>query len=147
MEHSSRFVEFVYVVLSIYKFVCLGYSQAFIYNVEDARVLLNKLAEQTDDGVAFRRHLFYIGSTFIGDNTTYVNGVGAVGEITFTPEANLGNFSCNGTNERPCELLNVAFSSSSTVCLAIDAAYQTCTRQYVFNDVRCKLLLCSRCLC
>ena len=105
--------------------------------MEEARILLNKLAEQTDDGVEFRRHLFYVGSTFIGDNTTFVNGVGEIGEITFTPEANLGNFSCNGTNAQACELLSVDFYSSATVCLAIEAAYDVCIYQYVFNDVRC----------
>lgn len=118
----------------------IGFSQTYIYNVEDARILLYKLAEQTDDGVAFRKHLFYIGSTFIGNGQHFVNGVGSVGEVTYTPEANYGNFSCDGTNAYSCSLLNVFYNSSSKVCKAIEAMYAQCEYQYIFNNVQCKLL-------
>eukprot|EP01034_Spumella_vulgaris_P028799 gene28799-35723_t len=113
-----------------------GYPQAYIYSIDEARLLLDTLARQDQQGQDFRRHVLYTGSTFIGDGVNYVNGVGNVGEITFTPEANLGNFSCHDSpNAAACDLLDTNYASSGKLCLQVEAMYTTCYNQYRFVEI------------
>ena len=67
------------------------------------------------DGVAFRKHIAYAGTTFIGDGNpdNYVNEVGDVGEYAFVSEANRGDFSCTGIYATACSTLDVFFTSSA----------------------------------
>lgn len=114
-----------------------GYPGHWIYNISDARLLLDYLSSNSSEGLEFRRHLMYTGSTFIGDGETFINGVGAVGEVTFTPEANRGNFSCPGTAAAgACELLNTFVDSTAAQCVTVNNLYLSCYNSYLFATNR-----------
>lgn len=118
-----------------------GYPNTWISSVEDAKTLLFALARRDDIGVELRRLILFRGSTFIGDGVNFENGVGEVGEITYTTEANLGNFSCTGENAAACSLLNEFYASSAANCLFIQELHDSCVNQFNFLNNRCKLLL------
>lgn len=119
--------------------VLQGYPYTWIYDVEEARTLLDALARDDDIGVSFRRHIMYVGSTFIGDGVNFENGVGDAGDVTFTREANRGNFSCTGPNEAACRILDFFVSSSAAQCGVVGQLYDTCIKQYTFANDKCKL--------
>ncbi len=108
-----------------------GYPQAWIYNPYDAGALLAAMADKSAPGVAFRRHVAYTGTTFVGDGipSNYVNGVGDVGELAFTAEANRGDFSCTGIYQHACSVLNTFFNSSAAAADQVDALFQICKKQ------------------
>jgi hypothetical protein len=115
--------------------VIQGYPQAWLYSIPDARLLLDTLARNDQVGVDFRRHIMYLGSSFIGDDTVLVNEIGRKGEVTFMTEVNFADFTCPGTiTEEACELLNVNFTSSTEECAFIESLYKLCTREQLFND-------------
>jgi len=111
-----------------------GYPNAFIYSISDARVLLGKLASADDDGFEFRRHISSAGTTFIGDGSHFVNGVGDAGDLAFTQEYNRADFRCddNPANKAACDILAANFTSSSTNCYVVEALYSQCLRQSKF---------------
>jgi hypothetical protein len=113
-----------------------GFPYHWIYSVDDSRTLLNALARNDSLGVSFREHIFYRGSTLIGDGVNLVNNVGDLGEVAFTPEANLGNFSCTGELAPACDLLTSVQSSSSGQCASVNSLYTACFREYVFLQNR-----------
>lgn len=113
-----------------------GFMSFWLYDIEDSRVLLAALSRRDQYGVAFRERLMYVGSTFFGDGINYVNSVGDLGEVTFTPEANRGNFSCTGPLARACEILNTFEDSSAAQCAAIDNLYDICFHNSVFLQNR-----------
>lgn len=113
-----------------------GFPYHWIYSVDNARTLLNALARNDSVGVDFREHIFYRGTTLIGDGTNFVNNIGAVGEVTFTPEANLGDFTCTGEVQEACDLLNFFQPSSAAQCEAVNDLYSRCFREYVFLQNR-----------
>lgn len=118
-----------------------GFPHALLTSVDDARTLLSALARADETGVAFRRHLLYTGATYIGDGEHPVNDVGDVGDVTFTREANRGNFSCPGTEEEAaCDLLAQFFSSSTEQCDAVQNYYLTCRSQRLDADNGCRYL-------
>jgi hypothetical protein len=115
--------------------VIQGYPQAWIYSLSDARLLLDTLARTDQVGVNFRRHIMYTGSTFIGDGSRLVQGVGDVGDITFMREVNFADFTCPGQpTEAQCLLLNQTYTSSAEECQVIADLYKQCTREQLFND-------------
>ena len=98
-----------------------GYPHAWIYNVSAARDLLYALGDPKPAGVEFRRHLTYVATTFVGDGVNYDNGVGALGDLAFTAEANRGDFSCPGTPyESVCATMSNVYTSSYAKCLEIE---------------------------
>lgn len=111
-----------------------GYPHAFINNFADANKLLNSLADVSYSGYEFRKHIVYRGTTLIGDGRSFFNNVGGLGEVAFTPEYILGNFSCTGVHEGSCDLLDTYFASSSAQCSVIQSFYTTCTDEYLFQD-------------
>ena len=124
-----------------------GYTDAWIYSLDDARTLLHALARRDDIGVQLREHIAYRGTTFFGDGVNFVNSVGELGEVTFTKEANRGNFSCEGTNEPACAILDVFYESSTAQCFEIQALFEDCEDQFVFENNRCKHLFHANFLC
>ena len=109
----------------------VGYPQAWIYNPLEARVLLAALADKSEDGIKFRTHIVYTGTTFVGDGNpnNYVNAVGDVGELAFTSEANRGNFACNGTYSQACGILNTFYNSSAAAADQVNGIFQKCLTQ------------------
>lgn len=105
----------------------LGYPYLRISNVTEAGVLLQTLARTDDVGFEFRKNILYRATTLIGDGTNFVNDVGEVGEIAFTTENNMGNFSCAGEAEEACTTLSFSNYSSYEGCLYIqNKAYLHC---------------------
>lgn len=94
----------------------MGYPMNIITDVFESRDVLYALAEKNETGVEFRRHLIYSATTFIGDGTYFVNGVGKVGDVTFTSEFTRANFSCVGNFSSACSIINIKFNSSSAGC-------------------------------
>jgi hypothetical protein len=116
-----------------------AYPSAFIYAVDDAKAVLLTLAGSHHDHIQFRQHIIYTTTTFIGDGTYYKNGVGDIGDVTYTDENNRGNYTCydNRNNEKPCEILNVAFDSSADECETVQLIYEACLEQ-IFRQNPCK---------
>lgn len=113
-----------------------GFPQAYIYDPYEARDLLIALADRGTDGVAFRQHVAYAGTTFIGDGVAenYVNEVGDVGEYAFVSEANRGDFSCTGTYAAACATLDTFFTSSAQNAYTVDALFQACKARFQKQD-------------
>lgn len=103
-----------------------GFPVASIFDVDDSKNLLYALSDRSDAGTDFRRHVVYVGSTLIGDGTFLENEVGQVGDRAFTPEANRGNFACNGIFSSTCNVLGVFYTSSSAFCNTVDAIFKVC---------------------
>lgn len=114
--------------------IAQGFPWARIDSVADSKTLLYALSRRDAIGEAFRQHVVYSGTTFVGNGKDIVNGVGAVGEFAYTTEANMGNFSCSRDsvyfsyeeNIAPCEVLNVFITSSPQQCLDIETEYAIC---------------------
>ena len=121
--------------------VLQGYPQAWIYSVDDARTLLHALARRDATGVALRSHIVRQGTTFFGEGKIIAGGVGALGDVTFTQEANANSFICDGDNEEACRLLNIFYNSSAALCTEIEGLYDTCLNQYNFQNNKCTNLL------
>lgn len=116
--------------------VLQGFPHTFIYSVDDSRRLLNLLASNTLEGLEFRRHVMYVGSTLIGDGVHFVNKVGNVGEVAFTREANLGDFSCDGKSfAYECNLLAQFYPSSAEQCNEVQQLYLKCIDQVTLQEV------------
>lgn len=118
--------------------VLQGYPYAWIYSIEDSKVLLDELARTDARGVMFREHIMHIGSTLIGDGINKDNDVGDIGDVTFTREANRGNFSCTGSSGEACSILNRFINSSKEQCQAVGDLYTTCFNQYTYSNNKCK---------
>lgn len=104
-----------------------GYPVAWIYNVTEAKNLLYALSDNSDDGTEFRKHLVYVATTLVGDGTFIDNGIGAVGERAFTPEANYGRFLCPESRfSSTCALLDQSYQSSADICRYLDSIYIIC---------------------
>ncbi len=97
-----------------------------ISSVEDAKILLYALARDDAVGTAFREHVIYASTTFIGDGTNVVNGVGHKGDRVFIREMPTGNFSCSGPNEYVCGIIAPLLPSTKAACLDVEANYQSC---------------------
>lgn len=124
-----------------------GYPQSYIFDPYEARDVLIGLADKSLDGVAFRQHIAYAGTTFVGDGVAenYVNEVGDVGEYAFTAEANRGDFSCTGIYSTACDVLNVFYTSSANNAYTVDAIYELCKTNYQrANPWITSLELCER---
>lgn len=117
-----------------------GYPHAWIYSIAEARTLLHALARRDFIGVELRRHIAYQATTFLGDGVNFIRGVGAVGDITFTKEANKNNFTCTGENEATCTLLDRQYFSSAADCQAVEDLYLFCVDQFNFQNNKCKRL-------
>jgi hypothetical protein len=117
-----------------------GYPQAWLYSVDEARTLLHALARRDSVGVALRRHIVYQGTTFFGDGVNITRGVGELGDRTFTTEANLNSFSCDGDGENAevCQMLDNLYSSSPQHCLEIEELYTVCEDRYNLDNIKCK---------
>ena len=112
-----------------------GYPNHLIYNVSEARVLMNAMAANDSGGHIFRQFIAETGTTLVGDGTHYFHGVGALGEVAYTPEYNLGDFSCSGENAHACRILNHFNYSSVGNCLVVQSYYDKCiTRLYYDNS-------------
>jgi hypothetical protein len=126
----------------------VGFPQAYIYDPYEARDVLIALADKSASGVAFRQHLVYTGTTFVGDGVAehYINEVGDIGEYAFTAEANRGNFSCpDSLYNGACEVLNVFYTSSAQNAYAVDAIFEKCKVEYqTANPYIQDLSLCER---
>jgi hypothetical protein len=120
-----------------------GYPHAWLYSVDDSRTLLHALARRDSVGVALRRHIAYQGTTFIGDGVHFVRSVGAVGDRTFTTEANRNSFACEGENAEPCRLLDVFYNSSYAECQVISKLYTDCEDHFNLDNVKCKVCFIS----
>ena len=118
-----------------------GFPQAWIYSVDDARLLLHTLADRSKFGYEFRKLIVYQSTTLIGDGVHYINGVGAVGETTFILEANLNSFLCDGNNSNACFLANIVRGSNVGNCTFVEKLYTDCVYQFNFEDNKCKLPL------
>ena len=115
----------------------VGYPQAWIYDPLEARDLLIALADRSSDGVAFRRHIVFAGTTFVGDGVpdNYINEVGDVGEFAFTSEANRGDFACDGDfYENACNILNVFYTSSADAATQVNSIFEKCKSQFFKDD-------------
>jgi hypothetical protein len=115
-----------------------GFPYAWIYSVEDARTLLFQLARRDSIGVLFRERIMYKGTTLIGDGKHFVNGVGDIGDIAFSREANRGDFACEGDSAAACLVLDVFYNSSAAQCEAVETLYTNCINQYTFSNNLCK---------
>jgi hypothetical protein len=93
-----------------------GFPNLRVFDVNESKTLLYALARDDEIGVDLRRHVVKVATTFIGDGENYDGGVGDVGEITFTPEFNRGNFTCEGPNEDACAVLDFKNASSAYFC-------------------------------
>ena len=93
-----------------------GFPGHVIYNVSDARTLLYSMANTSPAGSEFRRHIVAVGTTLVGDGVHFMHGVGLEGEVAYTPESNLGDFSCVGEMHQACELLAQYSDSSANQC-------------------------------
>ena len=89
-----------------------GFPSHVIYEVSEARTLLHAMSDTSPKGSEFRRHIVAVGTTLIGDGVHFTHGVGLKGEVAYTPESNLGDFSCEGEMQQACALL-VQYSASS----------------------------------
>jgi len=112
-----------------------GYPYAWIYNVSDARLLLHSLARRDAVGVSLRQHIAYQGTTFVGDGINTIRGVGEIGDLAFTTEANLNHFNCTGPNQEVCSLLDNFYASSEAQCSAIQTLFYACI---LSTNNRCK---------
>ncbi len=121
--------------------VLQGYPYAWIYSIEDARILIDALARRDSVGVIFREHIMYVGSTLIGDGINKDNDVGDLGDVTFTREANRGNFSCIGPSSPACAILSRFINSSKEQCQAVGDLYTTCFNQYTYSNNKCKFFI------
>lgn len=107
-----------------------GFPSSWIYDVDDAKQLLSKLADETDDGFQFRKNLLYASTTFIGDGSRYINEVGDPGEVVFVIENSMANFSCTGNNVEECDLIQEDVVSSRSQCEYIEVLlYDYCNDQ------------------
>ncbi len=121
-----------------------GFPYSWLYDLNDARMLLDLLASDSQDGLAFRRHIVYIGSTYIGDNIHYTNSVGDIGEVTFTREANFGNFNCSDSmHAYECSVLATFYNSSAAQCAVVQALYTTCAAQSNGCKLHCRSYSCA----
>eukprot|EP01038_Epipyxis_sp_PR26KG_P014212 gene14212-19069_t len=111
-----------------------GYPQAWLYTIEESKELLDALCRKDYAGLEFRRNIMYRSTTLLGDGKHYINKIGDVGEVAFTPENNRGNFTCYGELEGVCQLLNESFASAASYCYQINTIYDKCTYQYTFKD-------------
>jgi len=134
--------EQYYLQLIEYSSHCIqqGYPYAFIWDVDESRRLLEALADSSDNGVTFRKNIAYRTTTYIGDGSSYLNGVGAVGDLAFTLNNGGAMFICDGVYNKTCDLLDVSITSSAEQCLSIEALYTVCVNQE-FVGVSCKLLV------
>eukprot|EP01031_Cornospumella_fuschlensis_P028812 gene28812-34780_t len=116
--------------------VIQGFPSGWIYDMEEARKILDLLSSNTVKGLEFRRHIMYTGSTFIGDGINYENDIGDIGEITFTREANLGNFLCDDhpENAEECTILAENITSSARQCAYVQNLYAICINQFTFQS-------------
>ena len=76
----------------------------------------------------------------MGDGNRFTNGVGAKGDLAFTKEYNLANFTCPDVtaNAALCNLAAVNFTSSFQYCLQIESLYQSCVSRHNFNGDNCE---------
>jgi len=109
----------------------VGYPQAWIYNPLESKALLAALADRSEEGIKFRRHIVYTSTTFVGDGipSHYINAVGDIGELAFTSEANRGDFSCNGTYSEACGILNTFYNSSVAAADQVNGIFKRCLDQ------------------
>jgi hypothetical protein len=111
-----------------------GFIQSFIYDVAESKTLLYALARKDHIGFAFRRHIVYTSTTLIGNGNNIVNGVGAVGEVAFTPTSNFADFRCDDNtrsdyyeeNTEPCRILSTFYNSAALFCDEIDDLFSIC---------------------
>ena len=126
----------------------VGFPQAYMYDPYEARDVLVALADKGSTGVAFRQHVAYTGTTFVGDGVAenYINEVGDVGEYAFTAEANRGNFSCPSLlHTAACEVLNTFFTSSAQNAYTVNDIFEQCKGEYqTANPYILDLSLCER---
>jgi hypothetical protein len=113
-----------------------AFPQSWIYNVTQSRILLRALSRKDADGVAFKKHIIAVSTTFTGDGTL-INGVGAVGEVVYVNQQNLGDFSCDGVMEEPCNILKTFYNSSSYWCNVVQQTYEDCLLEG-FQGNHCK---------
>jgi hypothetical protein len=115
-----------------------GYPDGRISNVTESRILLETLSSPAPSSVELRRFIMFQSTTLVGDGTNQDNGVGEVGEIAFTNENNIADFSCAGTGgdiETACDILAVYVNSSSEQCLYTDLTiFETCEDRIKKND-------------
>lgn len=115
-----------------------GYPDARITNVTESRILLESLSSSDPASVELRRFIMYQSTTLVGDGTNQDNGVGEVGEIAFTNENNIANFSCPGEGgdvEVTCDVLAEYVNSSSEQCLYIDSTiFDVCEERIRRDD-------------
>jgi len=115
-----------------------GFPETWIYSLEDARLLLHSLARRDSQGFELRRLIVYQGTTFIGDGAHFEGSVGAVGDRTFTLEANRNSFACSGANEKVCGLLNKFFYSSGGNCSFVESLYAACEYSFQYESNNCE---------
>jgi len=111
-----------------------GYPDALLSNVTEARILLETLSSPEPSSVELRRFIMFQSTTLVGDGTNHDNGVGDEGEIAFTNENNIADYTCPGASgeniELACDILAVYVNSSSDQCLYIDETiFFTCTER------------------
>lgn len=107
----------------------VGFPGSWIYNVKDAEVLLNALADRSDSAFEFRRNIVFRSTTLLGDGQRFINNVGAVGEVTFIVENSEANFSCTGEKTDACNLVQAPVISSAAQCQYIEVLlYEACTK-------------------
>ena len=119
--------------------ITTGFPTYYITDPADAKVLLTALSQRNNDGVRFRSHIIDIGTTFFGNGFYYENGVGDLGDITFTSEANRGNFSCPvdpvATNRQACSILQTNYTSSAVLCTYLDETlYKVCRKLVITGN-------------
>eukprot|EP01041_Mallomonas_annulata_P000638 gene638-1231_t len=132
-----RFGEFEYYknVVEYSSWMTLqGFPHAWIYDIKNAKELLEVLASNTDDAVDFRAQLIRNHMTFIGNGKRFINEIGKKDEIVFIPENNLANFNCIGKYSKSCALLAVSFNSSAEHCEDINRMFQQCLRAIVSRN-------------
>lgn len=103
-----------------------GFPNAYISDVYEARDLMHTLSRNSITGNAFREHLSYRATTFIGDGENFINDIGNIGEVTYIEESIYANFSCTGDNTAACNSLNKVTVSSGANCDTLEALYTSC---------------------
>lgn len=111
-----------------------GFPQAALYDVFEARDMLTTLACGDANCRELKKSLSDTSFTFVGDGTTFVNGVGRAGETAFILENNQATFTCSHPFESICTILNRNYVSSFDQCKNVELLYLDCTFQVFLKN-------------
>mmetsp|Transcript_16259 Transcript_16259/g.33447 ORF Transcript_16259/g.33447 Transcript_16259/m.33447 type:complete len:1396 (-) Transcript_16259:49-4236(-) len=92
------------------------------------KVVLDALAEDSVEAYELRSHIMYVGTTAMGNGTSYENGFGDKGDIGFILENAYADFKLPKDHKYydVSEWMDLSYMSSSKHCATIDNHYEKC---------------------